>query len=153
MEPVRLNPGVVFTPPPAPAAAEITPPIDLLGEVPVAAFGPATILALGHDWASALGLGGGAASVLSTDETAAPLVTVGEPVLVARVADWRSALPLHPDAIWAVEHQGKILLRRITLTGPQAELLPVGSKRAAKIRVHADSLIVRGRAVWSGARL
>ncbi len=122
-------------------------------ETNVVSVGPPTITSLGYDWATTLGLSGGAASVLCTDETAAPLIRLGEPVLLAWVADWRSALPLHPDAVWSVEVSGKFLLRRIVLSGPQAELHPVGNKRAAKIRVHADALVVRGRAVWSGARL
>lgn len=157
--PRRLTEAVLLPMPTEPIAAELTPPVDLEnvqvqpgGQVGVASIGPSTVLSLAPDWAASLGLGGGAISTVSADETAEPRIPLGEPVLAARVADARNALALHPDSVWLVDVESRIVLRTILVSDEVAHLTTVGAKKTTT-KIPLQNLVIRGRAVWVGVRL
>lgn len=146
--------GVVTFPSlPPPLASELAPAFDLhTADVEVEPIGAATLTMLDAQWASALGLSGGVVSVVSADESAAPRIHVGEPVLGAHAGDAKHAVSLHPQAVWILEQDSRIIFRTIFIAEDVAVLTTIGAvKTTTKIPV--DRLVLRGRAVWSGAKL
>lgn len=151
-EPIRLHEFISPGPPKgAPSASEVTKARDLLGEVDVVSLGAPWVSTLDHAWANKSELGD-PLGLLCTDRTASPRIALGDPILAVRVTSLNKALLSDPDGIWVVEQEGKFLLRKIVLEGPDLILVTIGGNPQEE-KVSLADVVVRGRAVWVGRRL
>ena len=152
IEPMRLHEFIAPSPSRAPVSpSEETKARDVFGEVDVVALGATWVSTLDHAWANKEGLGD-PLGLLCSDRTASPRITLGDPILAVRVTNLNKAWQLDPDGIWVVEQEGKFILRKISLEGPELVLLTIGGNPQEE-KVSMNSVTVRGRAVWVGRRL
>jgi len=149
--PRRLGVAVSLSGAPPASASEIAPPVDLAGEIPVVSIGVPTITSLGADWAMDQGLGRPVA-LLADDESAAPRIVPGSPILASAVVDAVNALAVHPRAVWVVEIDSCLVLRTADVRGEVAELSTIGST-ITRTRISLADLRLRGRVVFVGVKL